>query len=79
MNSYAWFHLTRLGGCNYRMPITRKGKSIIVIDPQNPETRYRLNAAKFDSGERQFRNSWCIEAWSDKAERVTESERNWQT
>ena len=77
--THAWISLTRLGGCNYKMPITRKGKSVIVTDPQCPDIRYRLNAAKFDAGDRQFRDNWCIEPWSDKAERVTESERDWQT
>ena len=45
MIAHAYFHLTRLCGCNYRMPITRKGKSIFVTDPQDPDTRYRLSAS----------------------------------
>lgn len=79
MTTHAYFHLTRLCGCNYRMPITRKGKSIVVTDPQDPGTRYRLNAAKFDAGERQYRDSWCIEPWTDKAARITDAEKDWQT
>ncbi len=77
--THAWFSLVRLGGCNYKAPITRKGKSIIVGDPQGSSRRYRINAALFDAGKRQFRNSWCIQAWGEKAERTAEAERNWQT
>jgi hypothetical protein len=77
---FAWVSLTRLCGCNYKVPVARKGKSIIiVVDPQRRDTRYRIDAARFDAGERQFRGSWCIEAWSDKAARTMESERDWQT
>ena len=78
MDETAHVHLTRLCGCNYRVPITRKGKSVFLTDPQHSETRYRISAALFDEGKAQFRDTLCIERWSDKAERITASEMNWQ-
>ena len=77
---YAWLHLTRLGGCNYKVRAVPYGKnSIHITDPQTRERHYRIKRDVFLRGERQFRDSWCIEQWSDKAERITESEKNWQT
>lgn len=76
----AWIHLTRLCGCNYKVPTFPHGtKSLMIKDPQQPERRYRINRAKFFNGERQYRNSWCIEKWSERAERCCVAERNWQT
>ena len=74
----AWVHLTRLCGTNYRMPITRKGASIIVADPQDPARTYRLSAAEFDAGQGQLRDSWFIEPWTDRAARISHEEENWQ-
>ena len=74
----AWVHLTRLCGTNYRQPITRRGVSIIVADPQSPERTYRLSAAKFDAGQGQIRDAWYIEPWTERAARIVEGERNWQ-
>lgn len=75
----AWFSLTRLGGCNYRQPVQRQGRSVIVADPQHPEQHYRLDAARFDADKGQVRGSWYIKPWTAEAARVTESEKNWQT
>jgi len=77
--NFAWIRLNRLCGCNYKRPITRKGKSVMVADPHQPEKMYRLSAATFDAGGTQCRNSWAISPWNDHAERTTTSERNWQT
>ncbi len=74
----AWIHLTRLCGTNYRRPITRRGTSIIVAHPQQPKRAYRLNAATFDAGRGQVRDSWYIEPWTEEAALTTERERNWQ-
>jgi hypothetical protein len=77
---FAWVHLTRLCGCNYKVPVVAFGKnSLHLTDPQQSDQHYRLNRRKFLAGERQYRDSWCIERWSDRAEQRTESERNWQT
>jgi len=73
----AWVHLTRLCGCNYRVPVQRRGQSLYVRDPQGPTT-YRLSAATFDAGRPQFRDSWCIEPWTARAEQVQADESNWQ-
>ena len=75
----AWISLTRLCGTNYRRPITRKGKSIFVPNPQRPEQTYRIDASTFDAGKGQGRGSWWILPWTDEATKVTERERNWQT
>lgn len=75
---FAWVSLARLCGCNYRVPVTRKGKSVIVPDPQHDDQRYRINAAEFDAGHNQVRRSWCIEKWSEKAARITASERDFR-
>ena len=74
----AWVHLTRLCGCNYRTAVTRQGKSVFVTHPNRPDKQYRINAAKFDAGEPQFRDSWCIEQWSDRADKTSDSEAYWQ-
>lgn len=71
---YAWIHLTRLCGCNMKVPVERRGKSIYVEDNGK---RYRLSAKKWDEGKPQFRGSLCIEPWSSKADRVTHEERGW--
>ena len=74
----AWVSLVRLCGCNYVTRITRKGKSIYLSDPQIDRT-YRINAVKFDAGDSQYRDGWRIRIYDDKAAKVIESERNWQT
>ena len=74
----AWVHLTRLCGCNYRVPTRRKGVSIYVEDPQRKERTFRLSAAAFDAGERQYHGSWCIERYDDRAARRCAEEENWQ-
>ncbi|HUV04155.1 MAG TPA: hypothetical protein VMX94_03510 [Armatimonadota bacterium] len=79
VREFAWFHLNRLCGCNYQQPIQRKGRYIWVTDPQHPNTRYRLDATKFDAGRAQFRESWAIEPWDSRARETVEAERNWQT
>lgn len=77
---FAWLHLTRLCGCNYKVPVVAFGKnSLHLTDPQSPERNYRINRNKFVNGQRQFRDSWCIEMWSEKAEKRCEDEKNWQT
>ena len=73
---FAWVHLVRLSGCNYKQPITRKGRSVYINDPQG-QGRYRIDAAKFDAGESQYRESWGIARWDEKAERITNSEKGW--
>ncbi|MEE9366699.1 MAG: hypothetical protein V3W44_08440 [Dehalococcoidales bacterium] len=75
---FAWISLCRLGGCNYKRPVEYRGKSVYVEDPHK-ETTYRLSAAKFIAGKTQIRDSWAICLWDATAERITESERNWQT
>jgi len=75
---FAWISLTRLCGCNYKQPVFNAGpNSVRVEDPQQPGKWYRLARAKFEQGVRQFRDSWCIEKWSEKAARTTESEKGW--
>ena len=69
--------LWRLCGCNYRKPITRKGKSVYVDNPQRSDKRYRLIAAKFDAGKSQIRDSWAIRKWDDRAERICKTEKDW--
>ena len=75
--NFAYIRLARVGGCNFKMPVTYKGKSVYVNDPQVGKT-YRLSAEKFINGINQIRDaSWVISPWNDAAERRTESERNW--
>ena len=76
---FAWMHLTMLCGTNRKVPVERRGKSIYIQDPLPGGTRYRISAEKFDAGQAQFRESWCIEPWSGFAETTTKAERNWQT
>jgi len=76
---YAYVHLTRLCGCNFKQPVTVKGNFIFVHDPQDKSTRYRINRKDFESGKRAFRNSWVVELWTESSARRTESELNWQT
>lgn len=76
-SEYAFVHLARLCGCNYKVAIERRGKSVYVPDPQFPAKQYRISAADFDAGKHQFRSSWCIERWSDHSQRTMDSERNW--
>ena len=75
----AWISLTRLCGCNYRRPVRRQGRFVLVDDPHRPGKTYRLDAARYEAGERQFRGSWCIEPWSDRAAQTCHDEANWQT
>lgn len=75
---FAYVSLVRLGGCNFRMPVEYRGKSVYVKDPQMDVT-YRLNAAKFLAGEGQYRDSWGIRMWDGHAAARMESEKNWQT
>ena len=78
--THAHFSLSRLGGCNYKIPVTYQKKSVWVRDPQETELRiYRLNAAKFLAGDFQIRDSWAIRKWDERAERTMEAEKNWQT
>ena len=78
--THAHISLTRLGGCNYKMPVTYKGKSVYVNDPQEVDRVYRLNLAPFLAGDYQHRDSsWSIRKWDDRSEKTTESELNWQT
>ena len=77
--THAHVSLSRLGGCNYRMPVTRKGRWLTMENPQCAEVRYRVPAEPFDSGKRFFRDGWCIRRWDAEAERITESEKGWQT
>ena len=79
VTDFAWISLTSLPGCNYKQPIARRGKSVIIVHPQQPHRSFRIDAAKFDAGQPQFRETWCIEQWSDKAERTSKSEEGWQT
>lgn len=78
---FAHFSLTRLGGVNIKQPVSHyKGRSVYVADPQEPGRMYRLDAAKFIAGERQYRDSsWAIRRWDDRAERQAQAEANWQT
>ena len=80
---FAHFCLSRLGGCNYKVKVEYKGKSIYLTDPQyygdSKPKIYRLDASKFISGANQFRDGWCISQWNEQAERITASEVNWQT
>ncbi len=73
---YAFVHLTRLCGCNFKVQIARTRQSVYVEDPLHPGRRYRVKAAAFDAGELQIRDSWCIEPWSDRAERRMRAEAN---
>lgn len=74
----AWVHLCRLSGTNYSQPITRRGASIFVPDPQIPGKTYRVSAAKFDAGQGQVRENWYIEPWTERAARIVDAERDWQ-
>lgn len=79
MAEYAWVRLTRLCGCNYKVPVkrTKNGKSVIVPDPQTEGVKYRIPAGRFDSGRGAARGSWWISPWSEKAEQTTRQEANW--
>ncbi len=77
--THAHFSLSRLGGCNYKMPVTRKGRWVTVENPQCADVHYRMLAEQFDSGKRFFRDGWCIRRWDAEAERITEAEKGWQT
>ena len=78
--THAHFSITRLGGVNIKVPVTYKGKSVIVEDPQQPGKMYRINAAKFIAGDYQFRDSsWAIRKWDDQSDLTAEAEANWQT
>ena len=81
--THAHVSLCRLGGCNYKVPVTYRGKSVYLNDPPECGRTYRISAAKFlagyEAGDRQSRDTWSIRPWDDHAERTTESEKNWQT
>jgi len=68
----AWVHLASSGRCNYTVSVLRTKAYVRVMDPQsspNAHTFFRIPAAEFDSGERQVRDGWVIEAWSYEADR----------
>ena len=77
--THAHVSLTRLGGVNERVPVTYRGKSVYVPDPQEQGKTYRLNAEKFIAGDFQTRDSWAFRPWDERAARTAEAEKNWQT
>ena len=80
--THAWISLCRLCGTNYKLPITRTGKSValvVVSQPQTSGKTFRIDAAKFDAGITQVRGSWAIKPWNAEAEEIMAREKNWQT
>lgn len=71
-----WHSLTRLCGCSGISIGTIRGKSIFI---KLHEKTYRIDKARLDAGERQFRDSWCFEKF-DPEKNASESiqDRNWQ-
>lgn len=77
--THAHVSLSRLGGCNYRVPVTYKGKSVYLDDPMYARS-YRINLAKFIAGDFQIRDSsWAIRRFDDRSARNCNAEQNWQT
>ena len=82
--THAHVCLARLGGVNHRVPVTYRGASVYVPNPQadsegRPGHKFRLDAGRFIAGEGQSRDGWSIKKWDEVAQRVTENEANWQT
>lgn len=76
---FAHVHLTRLCGCNHKQAVTIKGKFALVEKPKScgQSGHYRIDAARFLAGEYQHRDDYSIRLWDDRAERKTDSEKNW--
>lgn len=76
-SNYAFIHLTALCGCNYKKKVRFTAKSVFVPQPHE-SGEFMINKEQFLAGKSQFRDSWCISIWSDKAARTMKSEENWQ-
>ncbi len=80
MSEYAYIHLSRLGGCNYKRKIVKRTqKSVMIPHPQQKDRLFRIDRKLFEMGESQFRDGWFISMWGYEAERRCASEANWQT
>lgn len=66
---HALIGLCRLDGCDQKVTVEYRGKSVYVQDPTQPGKTYRLNAEQFLAGKMQIRDGWYFEPWSDKAEK----------
>lgn len=75
---HAWVSLVSLCGCNHKQAVRRGGKSVYVRRPLGEKGEFRLDAARFDAGECQFRDGWTIRRWGDLAEEACGTERDWQ-
>ena len=74
-----WYSLSRLCGCSGIVIGQVRGSSIFVKIYPDDRTAYRIDKARFDAGENQFRGSWCLQK-VDPEKHAAEAiqDRNWQ-
>ena len=75
--THAWIRLNRGDGVHEKMPVERKGKFVIVADPDDASIRYRLDAKGFDMGENFHRDGWTISRWTPRATQHTLEAVSW--